>query len=168
MLKISFRHGIITPNKSAYTSNTSKNHSSGGKISMKVLLVNSSPNENGCTFTALSEAAKRLNEHGIETEIFQFGIKPLKFPVNIYFCFDQSWLMTIHNLHSSKSPLSLCLNDTPQKNKCQHSTDKQKRDAIHPFSNLYYFYLSKVNPLELKKPIHRRTYPKIRQVAVHL
>lgn len=45
---------------------------------MKVLLVNSSPHENGCTFTALSEAAKRLNEHGIETEIFQFGIKPVQ------------------------------------------------------------------------------------------
>ena len=44
---------------------------------MKVLLVNSSPHENGCTFTALSEAAKRLNEHGIETEIFQVGSGPV-------------------------------------------------------------------------------------------
>ena len=40
---------------------------------MKVLLVNGSPNESGCTFTALSEVAKTLNEQGIETEIVQVG-----------------------------------------------------------------------------------------------
>lgn len=44
---------------------------------MKVLLLNGSPNKNGCTFTALSEAAKALNECGIETEIFQIGKKPV-------------------------------------------------------------------------------------------
>lgn len=32
---------------------------------MKVLLVNGSPHEKGCTFTALSEAAKTLQEEGI-------------------------------------------------------------------------------------------------------
>ena len=40
---------------------------------MKVLLLNGSSNKNGCTFTALSEAAKTLNQEGIETEIFQLG-----------------------------------------------------------------------------------------------
>lgn len=40
---------------------------------MKVLLVNGSPNENGCTYTALSEVASALNECGIDTEIFQIG-----------------------------------------------------------------------------------------------
>ncbi len=44
---------------------------------MKVLLVNGSPHRNGCTFTALSEIAKTLNEEGVETEIFQVGIEPL-------------------------------------------------------------------------------------------
>ena len=44
---------------------------------MKVLLLNGSPNKNGCTFTALSEAAKALNECGIETEMFQIGKKPV-------------------------------------------------------------------------------------------
>jgi multimeric flavodoxin WrbA len=44
---------------------------------MKVLLVNSSPHENGCTFTALNEMAKRLNEQGIETEIFQLSRSPI-------------------------------------------------------------------------------------------
>jgi multimeric flavodoxin WrbA len=44
---------------------------------MKVLLVNGSPHRKGCTWTALNEAAKTLNEEGIETEIFWIGIKPL-------------------------------------------------------------------------------------------
>ena len=35
----------------------------------KVLLINGSGNEHGCTFTALSEAARALNEEGVETEI---------------------------------------------------------------------------------------------------
>ncbi len=44
---------------------------------MKVLLVNGSPHKKGCTWTALNEVAKTLNEEGIETEIFWIGIKPL-------------------------------------------------------------------------------------------
>lgn len=44
---------------------------------MKVLLINGSPKEKGCTFTALNEVAKTLNEEGIETEIFQVGNKPI-------------------------------------------------------------------------------------------
>ncbi len=44
---------------------------------MKVLLVNGSPHKEGCTFTALSEVAKSLNEEGIETEIFNIGTKPM-------------------------------------------------------------------------------------------
>ena len=40
---------------------------------MKVLLINGSPHENGCTFTSLSEVAKTLNENGIETEIHWIG-----------------------------------------------------------------------------------------------
>ena len=44
---------------------------------MKVLLVNGSPNKKGCTFTALSEVAKTLEEHNIETEIFWIKTKPI-------------------------------------------------------------------------------------------
>ena len=40
---------------------------------MKVLLINGSPHKNGCTYTALSEAAKALNENGISTEITWIG-----------------------------------------------------------------------------------------------
>lgn len=45
---------------------------------MKVLLINGSPNENGCTYTALSEAAGALEQEGIETEIFQMGKQPVR------------------------------------------------------------------------------------------
>jgi len=44
---------------------------------MKVLLVNGSPHENGCTYAALGEVAKTVQAEGIETEIFQIGKKPL-------------------------------------------------------------------------------------------
>lgn len=40
---------------------------------MKVLLVNGSPREQGCTYTALREAADALERSGIETEIFWVG-----------------------------------------------------------------------------------------------
>ncbi len=38
---------------------------------MKVLLVNGSQREKGCTYTALCEVAKALNANGVDTEIFQ-------------------------------------------------------------------------------------------------
>lgn len=44
---------------------------------MKVLLLNGSPNANGCTFTALTEVEKTLKRHDIETELFQVGKKPV-------------------------------------------------------------------------------------------
>ncbi len=40
---------------------------------MKVLLLNGSPNAQGCTFTALSEVAATLNDGGVEAEIIQVG-----------------------------------------------------------------------------------------------
>jgi len=45
---------------------------------MKVLLVNGSPNEAGCTFTALSEVAGALEKNGVGTEVFQLGKKPVR------------------------------------------------------------------------------------------
>ena len=44
---------------------------------MKVLLVNSSPHKEGCTYTALKEVEKELINSGIETEIFWLGVKPV-------------------------------------------------------------------------------------------
>jgi multimeric flavodoxin WrbA len=44
---------------------------------MKVLLVNGGPHKEGCTYTALREVEKELNNEGIETEIFWVGVKPI-------------------------------------------------------------------------------------------
>ena len=40
---------------------------------MKVLMLNGSPHERGCTNRALLEVERALNEEGIETEIFHVG-----------------------------------------------------------------------------------------------
>ncbi|MBR2103087.1 MAG: flavodoxin family protein [Prevotella sp.] len=45
---------------------------------MKVLLINGSPRKAGNTFTALCEAAKTLEQQGIQTEIVQIGTKPVR------------------------------------------------------------------------------------------
>ena len=45
---------------------------------MHVLLLNGSPNEAGCTFTALSEIADTLKAENITSEIFQLGRKPVR------------------------------------------------------------------------------------------
>lgn len=44
----------------------------------KVVLINGSPNAEGCTFTALSEVAGALNANGVETEMVWIGKSPLQ------------------------------------------------------------------------------------------
>ena len=44
---------------------------------MKVLLVNGSPHEKGCTYTALCEVAKTLQEENVETDFFWIRNKAL-------------------------------------------------------------------------------------------
>ncbi len=44
---------------------------------MKVLLVNGSPHEKGCTYTALAEVAKALNDCGVDTDFFWLGNGPI-------------------------------------------------------------------------------------------
>ena len=44
---------------------------------MKVMLVNGSPHEHGCTDAALREVASALNADGIDTEIFWIGNTPI-------------------------------------------------------------------------------------------
>lgn len=43
------------------------------EVTMNVLMINGSPNERGCTYTALSEVATKLQELGIESEILWIG-----------------------------------------------------------------------------------------------
>lgn len=45
---------------------------------MKVLLINGSAHETGCTYTALMEAAKVLESEGIFCELFQLGSSPVR------------------------------------------------------------------------------------------
>lgn len=45
---------------------------------MKVLLINGSPNEKRCTYTALSEVAGALESEGVETEIAWIGRDPVR------------------------------------------------------------------------------------------
>lgn len=45
---------------------------------MKALLVNGSPRAKGCTYTALTELAKTLEEEGIEAEIVHVGHKNIR------------------------------------------------------------------------------------------
>ena len=40
---------------------------------MKVLLINGSPHEKGCTYTALCEVAGQLQKQGIETVLLHIG-----------------------------------------------------------------------------------------------
>lgn len=44
---------------------------------MKVLLINGSPHAKGCVYTALTEVAGTLEKNGVETELFQLGLKPV-------------------------------------------------------------------------------------------
>ena len=44
---------------------------------MKVVLVNGSPHQKGCTYTALEEVARTLEDNGIDTEIFWIQNKPI-------------------------------------------------------------------------------------------
>ena len=48
------------------------------ELKMKVILVNGSPKEKGCTYTALCEVAEALNKNGIETEIFHVGTEAIR------------------------------------------------------------------------------------------
>ncbi len=45
---------------------------------MYALLINGSPHAEGCTYTALSEVAKALEEDGIETEILHIGNRNIR------------------------------------------------------------------------------------------
>ena len=55
---------------------------------MKVLLVNGSPNEKGCTYTALQEVGRTLEGLGIEAETFWIGKKPIGGCIACHKCRD--------------------------------------------------------------------------------
>ena len=56
---------------------------------MKVLLINGSANEEGCTYPALTEVERTLNKNGIETELLWLGNAPVANCVDCGFCRQQ-------------------------------------------------------------------------------
>ena len=57
-----------------------------GGLRMKVLLINGSPHEDGCTYTALREVAGELEKAGIETELFHVGKQPIRGCIGCGYC----------------------------------------------------------------------------------
>lgn len=57
---------------------------------MKVLLINGSPNEKGCTYTALTEVEKALSAQGIETEIIQIGKQTIRGCIGCGGCYGKN------------------------------------------------------------------------------
>ena len=55
---------------------------------MNVLMINGSPNEKGCTYTALSEIGKILEQNGIGQEILYLGKKPVAGCIACGSCYD--------------------------------------------------------------------------------
>lgn len=53
---------------------------------MNVLLINGSPNKEGCTFTALTEVAGALQKNGIETHILHIGKKAVQGCIACFKC----------------------------------------------------------------------------------
>lgn len=56
---------------------------------MKVLLLNGSANQKGCTYTALEEIGRTLQAEGIDYEIFQMGGQPVRDCIGCGQCTDQ-------------------------------------------------------------------------------
>lgn len=55
---------------------------------MRVLMINGSPNSNGCTKTALSIVAETLEKEGIESEIIHVGNKAIRGCIACRKCFE--------------------------------------------------------------------------------
>ena len=56
---------------------------------MQVLLINGSPHREGCTYTALSEAAAQLEKRGVDTEIFWIGNRPIRRRIDCKSCWGK-------------------------------------------------------------------------------
>lgn len=52
----------------------------------KILLINGSPNKNGCTDAALQEVADTLNKNGVVSEILWLGKKPMQDCIACFKC----------------------------------------------------------------------------------
>jgi multimeric flavodoxin WrbA len=58
---------------------------------MNVLMINGSPHEKGCTYTALAEVAGQLEQAGISTNIVHIGHKPISTCTGCHNCFETGY-----------------------------------------------------------------------------
>ena len=58
---------------------------------MHVLMINGSPHEKGCTYTALSEVAGQLEREGVQTEIVHIGHRPIHACTACHHCFETGY-----------------------------------------------------------------------------
>lgn len=56
---------------------------------MNVLLVNGSPHQHGCTYTALREIADTLKAEGVDSEIYWLGTQPIRGCTGCGACFKK-------------------------------------------------------------------------------
>ncbi len=75
---------------------------------MKVLLVNGSPHEHGCTDTALREAAASLEKNGVETEIFWLGNAPIRSCAGCRGCHDNRCVFDGDPVNEALKKLETC------------------------------------------------------------
>lgn len=75
---------------------------------MKVLLINGSPHEHGCTGRALSEIEKTLHEEGIETERFFLGASPIRGCTGCGACARMKQNRCVHDDDAVNRALALC------------------------------------------------------------
>ena len=67
---------------------------------MKVLMLNGSPNEKGCTYSALSEIGETLKTHQIDYEIFWIGKKPIRDCIACGKCNGQGCIFNDDNVNT--------------------------------------------------------------------
>ncbi|MBE6610917.1 MAG: flavodoxin family protein [Ruminococcaceae bacterium] len=75
---------------------------------MKVLLVNGSPHEFGCTYTALSEVSAQLKKNGIETEILWLGYEPLRSCIGCRRCKDNRCVFAGDVVQTAQEKMETC------------------------------------------------------------
>lgn len=68
---------------------------------MKVLLINGSPNKEGCTYTALCEVATSLEKNNIESEIFHIGKKAISGCIACRKCSDKGKCVINDDLYNN-------------------------------------------------------------------
>jgi multimeric flavodoxin WrbA len=58
---------------------------------MHVLMINGSPHEKGCTYTALSEVAGQLEAEGVSTNVVHIGHKPIRSCAGCFRCIETGY-----------------------------------------------------------------------------